>query len=152
MTLQDFYEDFKHKSTYITDLSIRHILDKKYKLDDDITHSDIKAILSDYYNYIVHLNDFGFTIYKEHNTSIDDIYKECMAIFELDYDNKSYFEFKFTKLQTKINAKSNIQDKDILETLLSNIDIDIKAIENLKYFQNNKKTLDPQLQELLSQC
>ena len=152
MTLEQFFDDFKFKSSYATDLAIRHILEKKYKSNDTISQADIVGFLSDYNHHIIHLNDFGFAIYKQHNTSIDEIYKECMNIFELDYDNQSYYNYHLTRLSSKINALSNIEDKDLLETLKSNIANDTKELEDSKYYLHNRDELKEQLEELKSQC
>jgi len=148
MTLKDFFEEFKYKSSYITDLSIRHILTKKFNLDQEISIKQIEKILKDYNSYIIYLNDFRGIIYKQYESDIDTIYKECMKILNDTYDNQSYCEYYVSKILSKLQAKKNIKNIDILNTLNENIKNDFNTLQKLSYFKQNQEQFKTLLEEL----
>jgi hypothetical protein len=139
MTISNFLIDFKSKSDKITFLSIEHMLLKLFKGDDEA--KDLDDLLSNYPMYLRYLNDFAGKIYKQYDSSIDNIYYETCKILELEPDNKYLFDYRLNKLELNdVSRIMNINNDDIKAQTIEKQYSEFEKLLNSKYYQENIDT------------
>jgi hypothetical protein len=139
MTISNFLIDFKSKSDKITFLSIEHMLLKLFKGDDEA--KDLDDLLSNYPMYLRYLNDFAGKIYKQYDSSIDNIYYETCKILELEPDNKYLFDYRLNKLELNdVSRIMNIDNDDIKAQTIEKQYSEFEKLLNSKYYQENIDT------------
>lgn len=139
MTINHFLNEFKQKSDNITFLSIQHFLMKLYKDGDEVT--DIEETLSNYPLYLKYLNDFAGKIYKQYDSSIDEIYANTCHIMNIEPDNRYLFNYRLARLELNDIARiMNIQNEDIkIQTVEKQFD-EFQKLLNSKFYQENQET------------
>jgi hypothetical protein len=139
MTISNFLIDFKSKSDKINFLSIEHMLLKLFKGDDEA--KDLDDLLSNYPMYLRYLNDFAGKIYKQYDSSIDNIYYETCKILELEPDNKYLFDYRLNKLELNdVSRIMNIDNDDIKAQTIEKQYSEFEKLLNSKYYQENIDT------------
>jgi glutamyl/glutaminyl-tRNA synthetase len=138
--LTDFLDDIGDNCSYISFLSIRHILNKLY--DDIETQSDDKTklleIIQDYSFLLRYLNDYAGVIYRQHSSSVELIYSELCKHFDLSIDNKYTFEHIVKKLQKQTpSLLMSLSDEDIKIQTIENFCEKLDNIKSSKYYLDN---------------
>jgi len=143
--LTDFLDDIADNCSYISFLSIRHILNKLY---DDVENEsenkdELLKIIQDYSFLLRYLNDYAGTIYRQYNSSVELIYSELCKHFNLSIDNKYTYEHIVKKLQKQTPALlMSLADEDIKIQTIENFCEKLDNIKKSNYYNENKEKLE----------
>ncbi len=149
--LTDFLDDIADNCSYISFLSIRHILNKLY---DDVENDhenkeELLKIVEDYSFLLRYLNDYAGVIYRQHNSSVELIYSELCKHFNLSIDNKYTFEHIVKKLQKQTpSLLMSLSDEDIKIQTIENFCEKLDHVKGSKYYNDNKKELSETIESL----
>ena len=106
MKITDFLSDIELKCSEIAYLSIVHILEKIYDIEnDELNYDEVIDFFQDFAKVQRYLNDYAGVIYRRHNSSVEEIYSELCAYLNIDADNEYMFEFAISKLENNTPAK-----------------------------------------------
>lgn len=147
MKLSDFLKNIKSTQEEVVYYCCRHLLSKKYDIDNDSVDEDtLKELFINYNNFTKSLNDSAGIIYKKYETELNDIYKTICNLFNEEYDNKYLFSYRLARI---INQEPrqflDIEDKDTQETVIQKFEDKINTVLESKYFKNNQDKLSNDL-------
>jgi len=143
MKLIDFLQEIKLNCSEITYLSMNHMFDKLYIIDNDIIDKDkLLQNIQDYPSMLRYLNDYAGTIYRQYNSSTQEIYDELCQYFKLDKDNIYTFRQTLNKLQKQTpDMIMSIEDKDIKIQTINNFENKLQQIKQSNYYINQIEEL-----------
>jgi len=147
MKISEFLSNIKASESEVVFYCCNHLLSKKFDVENDSSSQDeMKNLLLDYTNFSKYLNDSAGTIYRKYEAELNDVYKAICKIFSEDFDNKSLFDFRYTRV---INQEPkqflDIEDKDTQETVIQKFEDKINIILESKYYNDNKNELSKKL-------
>lgn len=130
----------------VVTLAITHMLSKNFN-DDDFEMSVFLKFLSDYNNYTKFLNDYMGIICKRYSTDMDEIYRYTCDIFDLEWDNKSLFDFRLNRILINTPARVlSINNSDLVELNLEHLEEELEVLLDSKYFKENGDSFEKEIQ------
>ena len=147
MKLSDFLVDIKQSQEPVVYYCCKHLLSKKYNVEEDsLDDETLKELFVNYEKFNTALNDSAGVIYRQYEAELDDVYKVICEKFDVDFDNKSLFEFRLARVNAQ-EAKQflDIEDKDTQETVVQKFEDKINIILESKYYKENKDELEKEL-------
>ena len=149
--LDFFFKEIENNCSQIAHLSIIHICEKLYSDGGKhlIDRKTFYELISNYSYFFRYLNDFAGTIYKKHNSSVEDIYKEIINFYQLELDN----EYRFAHILRKLEKQTpqllmSLQDEDIQKQTIDNFEEKLDSIKRSQYFKDNHSTLFVKIEKL----
>ncbi|OPX26246.1 MAG: hypothetical protein B1H07_04855 [Campylobacteraceae bacterium 4484_166] len=135
MTTDELIKDMEKTCEQIVCISVRHILNK-LKIDN-INQNKLNEIFSNFNNYTIYLNDMAGQIYRRHNSSAEDIYKQVCKYLDIEWDNKSLYESRLKKINTIDDNLLEKLEYDIKKSVLEKLAQQNEEIKNSKYYKNS---------------
>jgi hypothetical protein len=132
--IENFLSNIKSNCSDVTYLSVKHILEKDIKLDED----NIEQFFANYQNYHIYLNDFAGTIYNRYGSSVNNIYIEMCKFLNIDIDNSYTLEHTIKKLERQTpQLLLSLTNEDMQKQAIDNFYEKLDAIESSVYYKNN---------------
>ncbi|MEA3353084.1 MAG: hypothetical protein U9Q33_04615 [Campylobacterota bacterium] len=149
MKKQQFLNDIQSKCSEILYLSVKHILDKLYKDNEEIEEEKLTEFFSNYKNYHLYLNDFAATIYSRYASSVNNLYIEMCEHLDVEVDNKYTLEHVIVKLEKQTpELLLSLTSEDIQKQTIIHFDEKIDAIENSTHYNGNLNEFKPRVDKL----
>jgi hypothetical protein len=147
MKLSDFLANIKNTQEDVVYYCCKHLLSKKYDVNNDSVDEDIlKEQFINYNNFTKLLNDSAGIIYKKYETDLNDVYRTICNLFNEEYDNEYLFSYRLARI---INQEPrqflDIEDKDTQETVIQKFEDKINTVLESKYFKENQAKLSNDL-------
>lgn len=148
MKLADFLQNVKENEKPVIQYCCSHLLSKKFNIEEDsLDEEELKELFVDYNSFEKSLNDSAGVIYRVYESELNDVYKAICKMFNVDYDNKSLFEYRLARVVNQDPRQFlDIEDKDTQETVIQKLEDKINAILESKYFNDNKDELSKELE------
>ncbi len=151
LNINDLLDDIKKNCTEIAYLSMVHLYNKLYKINENtlIEKEEFLEIIKNYSMFFRYLNDYAGTIYKKYNSSVEIIYTELCNYYQLDLDNEYRFEHILRKLEKQTpQLLMSLSDSDIQKQTIENFEEKLDTIKNSDYYKNNQEELFPKIDKL----
>lgn len=151
MTILDFLSNIKTNNDEVVHFCANHILKKLYtNFNDTVKEEELKTLFLNYSLYDKYLNDVGQTIYNNYESSIDEVYKILCNTFNESFDNIHLYEYRLKRVLNQ-DPKKYLQfdDEDIRDNAISRLEKRINEIETSKYYKENMKNLEKDLEKIL---
>jgi uncharacterized coiled-coil DUF342 family protein len=146
-----FLEDIEKNCSEISYLCVKHMLDKIYKDDIDISQDEIIELFSNYKKYHLYLNDYAGVIYSKYASSVNNIYIEICEYLNIDIDNKYTLEHTIIKLEKQTpSLLLGLTDEDIQKQTIIHFDEKIEAIEGSTHYNKNIEEFQDRVDKLKS--
>lgn len=148
MKLIDFLNDIKENEKQVIYYCCKHLLSKKFNIDEDtLEDDDLKELFVNYDKFNKSLNDSAGVIYRQYEAELNDVYKEICNKFNEDFDNKSLYEFRLARVVNQDPRQFlDIEDKDTQEVVVQKLEDKINDILDSKYYNENKEVLSKDLE------
>jgi hypothetical protein len=147
-TKKQFLDNILTNCDEVLFVSIKHILDKLYKNDDDILKNP-KEFFSNYKNYHIYLNDFAGTIYNRYSSSVDSLYIQMCDYLKIDIDNAYTLEHTISKLEKQTpQLLLSLTDLDIQKQTIEYFEYKLTAIHNSTHYKNNQNQFKTRVDKL----
>jgi hypothetical protein len=149
--LNDLLNEIKENCTEITYLSMVHLYEKIYKLNEntEVDKEEFLEIIKNYSLFFRYLNDYAGTIYRKYNSSIEIIYIELCSYYGLELDNEYRFEHILRKLEKQTpQLLMSLVDDDIQRQTVENFEEKLAFIKNSDYYKNNHTRLSTKIEKL----
>lgn len=149
MKEDEFIKEIEDNCSEILHKSVKHILDKLYKENEELAEISNKEFFSNYRNYHLYLNDYAATIYTKHLSSVDSLYIEMCKYLKIDVDNKYTLEHTIIKLE-KLSPSviMELEDTDIQKQTVEHFEEKIFAVMNSTYYNANIDEFDERVHRL----
>lgn len=151
LKLNDLLDEIKENCTEIAYLSMVHLYEKLYDINEDtiIDKEEFLEVIKNYSLFFRYLNDYAGTIYKKYNSSIEIIYTELCAYYNLDLDNEYRFEHILRKLEKQTpQLLMSLVDDDIQKQTVDNFEEKLLSIKNSNYYNDNYEKLFAKVEKL----
>ena len=149
--LNDLLNEIKENCTEITYLSMVHLYEKIYELNEntEVDKEEFLEIIKNYSLFFRYLNDYAGTIYRKYNSSIEIIYIELCSYYGLELDNEYRFEHILRKLEKQTpQLLMSLVDDDIQRQTVENFEEKLAFIKNSDYYKNNHTRLSTKIEKL----
>lgn len=143
MKLSVFLEEIKKNQEEVVYYCCKHVLSKKYNVNEDSTDNDtLKNLFINYENFTKALNDSAGVIYKKYQAELNDIYKTICKVFNEESDNIHLYNYRLARIANQEPRQFlDIEDKDTQETVIQKFEDKINTILESKYYKENEDKL-----------
>jgi hypothetical protein len=151
MKIIEFIDDIQQNCSQIAYLCTHHIYSKIYKdvKEDTDTKENIIKFLYDYNMFLKYLNDYAGVIYRQYNSSSQEIYEELCIYLNLSIDNQYTYEHIIKKLQKQTpELIMSLTNEDIKIQTIENFEEKLKIIKLSDYYIHNTANLKADIVKL----
>jgi len=150
MRISEFLNNIEHSCSEISYFCAKHMLNKFYDIsEDDISEDELKDFFANYSIYLKYLNDIAGKIYRQYESSIDEVFYEICTFLNIEADNKYLFEYRVKRLE--INEPSRVMripDNDIKIQTAKNLQEELSIVLKSKYYKKNEKELSKRIESI----
>lgn len=151
ITAKQFLENIQTNCSQITHLCVEHIFQKLYEdLNETINEKNIFINqVKNYPQLMRYLNDYAGTIYRKHNSSIDQVYTELADFYGFTLDNEYTIEHTIKKLEKQSPALiMSLTDDDIQIQTIENFEEKLLNITSCNFYKNNTDKFEEKISKL----
>lgn len=131
----------------VVSLAISHMLSKNFDENTEVEREKFIEFVSDYINYTKYLNDYMGVICKKYSTEMDEIYKFTCEILEIEWDNKTLFDFRLNRILINTPERVlSIKNDDLLEINLEHLEEELEVLLDSKYFAQNGDSFSKEIE------
>ena len=150
MKIKDFLDKCEEELPKIVHFCTIHMLEKKYKIEEDeIEENDLKEFLINYDNYEKLLNDYANVIYRQYESSKEEVYETICEYLNENSDNRYLFEFRLKRIVNQEPTKYlQMEDVEMRNAAILRVDDKINLIEASSYYKEHEELASKELKAL----
>lgn len=150
MKIKDFLDKCEEELPKIVHFCAIHMLEKKYNIkEDSIEKGELKDFLINYGNYEVLLNDYANVIYRQFESSKEEVYEEICNYLNESSDNKYLFEHRLKRISNQEPTKYlSIEDVEMRDAAILRVDDKIEIIEASLYYREHEELASKEVEAL----